>query len=82
MLIFADPLTEVQRYESPPLPPSPSDFSNLLGKYGGSGEYFSTDLVQCDSASWQLLAGVVPIHRVAMDTTLPWPEVLRPPTNT
>ena len=65
-----------------PTPPSASDVSNLLGKYGGSDEYFSTDLVQCDSASWQLLAGVVPIYRVAMDTTLPWPEVLRPPANT
>ena len=45
--------------------PSPS---NLFGKYGGSGEYFSTDLVQCDSASWQLFAMVVPALRVAMDT--------------
>ena len=48
---------------------------------GGSGEYFSTDLVQCDGARWQLLAGVVLAHGVAMDTSLPWPEVLRPPTN-
>ena len=46
--------------------PSPSDVSNLVGKYGGSGEYFSTDIVQCDGASWQLLAGVVP------PTGLPW----------
>ena len=28
-----------------------------------------------------LQAGVVPAHRVAMDTSLPWPEVLRPPAN-
>ena len=36
---------------------------------------------QCDSASWQLPAGVVPAHRVAMDASLPWPEVLRPSAN-
>ena len=36
------------------------------GKYGGSGEYFSTDLVQCDGASWQLRAGWFPL------TGLPW----------
>ena len=64
-----------------PHPSFPFRFSNLLGKYGGSGEYFSTDLVQCDGASWQLLAGVVPAHRVAMDTSLPWSEVLRRPAN-
>ena len=64
-----------------PTPPSPSDASNFCGKYRGSGEYFSTDLVQRDGASWQLLAGVVPAHGVAMDTSLPWPEVLRPPAN-
>ena len=65
-----------------PTPLSPSDVSNLLGKYeGGSGGYFSTDLGQCDDASWQLLAGVVPANGVAMDTALPWPEVLRPPAS-
>ena len=64
-----------------PTLPSVSDVSNLFGKYGGSGEYSSTDLVQCDSASWQLLAGVVPAHGVAMDTSLPWSEVLRPLAN-
>ena len=64
-----------------PTLPSSSDVSNLFGKYGGSGEYFSTDLVQCDSASWQLLAGVIPAHGVAMDTFLHWSEVLRPPAN-
>lgn len=42
---------------------------------GGSGEYFLTDLVQCDGASRQLLGGV------AMDTSLPCPEVLKPPAN-
>ena len=36
---------------------------------------------QCDGASWQLFTGVVPAHGVAMDTSLPWPEVLRPPAN-
>ena len=41
----------------------------------------SHDLLQCDGASWQLLPGVVPAHGVAMDTSLPWPEVLRPPAN-
>ena len=64
-----------------PLIPSPSDVWNLFVKYGGSGEYFSTDLVQCAGASRQLLAGVVPAHGVAMDTSLPWPEVLRPPAH-
>lgn len=46
--------------------PSPSDVSNLCGKYERRGEYFSSDLVQCDGTSWQLLAGVVPL------TGLPW----------
>ena len=36
---------------------------------------------QCDGASWQLPTGVVPVHGVAMDTSLPWPEVLKPPAN-
>ena len=63
------------------LSPHPSDVSNLFGKYGGSGEYFCTDLIQCDDASRQLLARVLPAHRVAMDTSLPWPEVLRSPAN-
>ena len=49
----------------------------MVSMGGGSGEYFSTDLVQCDGASGQLLPGVVPAHGVAMDTSLPWPEVLR-----
>ena len=62
-------------------PPSLSDVSNLSVKYGGSGEYFSTGLAQRDGVRWQLLAGVVPAHGVAMDSSLPWPEVLRPPAN-
>ena len=41
----------------------------------------STDQVQCDGASWQLLAGEVPAHGAVMDTSLPWPEVLRPPSS-
>ena len=60
----------------PSLPPL-QIFQTFLVSMGGSGEYFSTDLVQCDGASGQLLAGVVPAHRVAIDNSLPWPEVLR-----
>ena len=56
-------------------------FLTFLVSMGGSDEYFSTDVVQCDSASWQLFAGVFPAQGVAMDTSLPWPEVLRPPAN-
>ena len=67
------------------LSPQPSlsfrSFKSFFAKYEGPGEYFSTDLVQCDGASWELLAGVVPAHGVAMDTSLPWAEVLRPPAN-
>ena len=59
-----------------PYPSLPVRGFKPFGKYGGSG-----DLVQCDGASWQLLAGVVPAHGVAMDTSLPWPEVLRPPAD-
>ena len=54
-----------------PTLPSPSDVANLVVSMGGSGEYFSTDLVQCDGASRQLLVGVVLAHGVAMDTSLP-----------
>ena len=81
MLIFADQLfAEVHRFESPPLPPLQVFQTFLVTTvWGVTGEYFSTDLVQCDGASWQLLAEVVPAHRVAMDTSLPWPEMLRPP---
>ena len=78
MLIFADQFAEVQRLESLPFPPRQM-FQTFLVCMGGSGEYFSTDLVQCYGASLQLLAGVVPAHGVAMDTSLPWPEVLRRP---
>jgi len=66
----------VQRFESPPLPPL-QIFQTFLLSMEESGEYFSTGLVHCDGASGQLLAGVVPGHGVAMDTSLPWPEVLR-----
>jgi len=31
---------------------------------------FALKLLQCDGASWQLLAGVVPIYRVTMVTSL------------
>ena len=48
-----------------PSPPFPSEVSNLFG------EYFPTALVQCDRASRQLLTGLVPIHGVAMDTSMP-----------
>ena len=45
-----------------------------------SGKYFSTDLrFQSDGARWQLPTGVVPAHGIAMDTSLPWLEVLRAP---
>ena len=77
MLIFADQFAEVQRFESLSFPPRQM-FHTFLVCMGGSGEYFSTDLVQCDGASWQLLAGVVPAQGVAMDTSPPWPEVLMP----
>ena len=36
---------------------------------------------QCDGASWQLPTGVVPAHGIAMDTSLPRPEVLKPHAN-
>ena len=68
------------QFESQPLPLLQM-FQTFLVSKGRSGQYFSTDLVQCDGASKQLLAGVVPAHGVAMDTFLPWPEVLRPPDN-
>jgi len=66
-LIVADQFSRVQQIKSP----FPSEASNLFSVSKGSGEYFSTDMVQCDSASWQLPAGVVPAHRVTMDTCLP-----------
>ena len=37
-------------------------FIPFFSRYEGSGEYFSTDLVQHEGASWQLLARVVPTH--------------------
>ena len=65
MLIFADQFAEVQRFESPPLPPLQM-FQTFLVDMGGQASIFSTDLVQCDGASWQLLAGLFPL------TGLPW----------
>ena len=52
-----------------------------FGKYGGQVSNFPLIWFQCDGASWQLPTEVVPAHGVAMDTSLPWPEVLRPPAN-
>ena len=40
--------------------------------YKGQEGIFSLIWFQCD---WQLPTGVVPAHGVAMDTSLPWPEV-------
>ena len=48
-----------------PSPPFPSEVSNLFG------EYLPTALVQCNRASRQLLTVLVPIHGVAMDTSMP-----------
>ena len=79
MLIFADQFAELQQFESLPFPPRQM-FQTFLVSMVGQVSIFS-NLVQCDRASWQLLAGVVPAHGVAMDTSLPWPEVLRPPAN-
>ena len=50
---------------SQPSPPFPSEVSNLFG------EYLPTALVQCDRASRQLLTVLVPIHGVAMGTSMP-----------
>ena len=78
-LIIADQFARLQQIKSPALP-SLQNFQSF-SKYEGSGEYFSIDLVQFDGASWQLLAWMAPTHLVAMDTSLPLPEVLRPPAN-
>ena len=64
-----------------PSPSFPSEVSNLFSKYGGQASIFPLIWSQCDGASWQLPTGVVPAHGVAMDTSLSWPEVLRPPAN-
>ena len=64
-----------------PTSPSPSDVSNLLGRYGGSGKHF---FHWSGSVWWCQLAAAcraVPAHGVAMDTSLTWPEVLRSPAN-
>ena len=63
-------------------PPLPSEVSHLYGKCGGSEEYFFHLIwFQCDSASQQQPIRVVPAHGVSMDTSLHWPEVLRPLAN-
>ena len=64
-----------------PGPPFPSEVSNLFGKYGGQVSIFPLIWFQCDGASWQLPIGVVPACGVAIDISLPWPEVLRAPAN-
>ena len=64
-----------------PSPSFPSEVSNLFSKYGGQASIFPLIWSQCDGASWQLPSGVVLTHGVAMDTSLSWPEVLRPPAN-
>ena len=55
------------------LQPSPPPFLGLcVGKYGFRWAFY-TEFLQCDSASWWLHAEVVPICRVAMDTSgRPW----------
>ena len=79
-LIVADQFAGVRANQAPS-PPLPSEVSNLFGKYGGQVSIFPLIWFQCDGASWQLPTGVVPVHGVAMDTSLPWPEVLKPPAN-
>ena len=65
-----------------PSPPFPSEVSNHYGKCGGSDEYFFHLIwFQCDGASQQQPIRVVPAHGVSMDTSLHWPEVLRPLAN-
>ena len=55
------------------LQPSPPPLLSLcVGKYGFRWAFY-TEFLQCDSASWWLHAEVVPICRVAMDTSgRPW----------
>jgi len=48
---------------------------------GGQVSIFPLIWFQGNGASWQLPTGMVPTHRVAMVTSLPWPEVLSPPAN-
>ena len=78
--IFADQFAGVRANQAPSLA-FPSEVSNLFGKYGGPVSIFPLIWFQCDGASWQLPTGVVPVRGVAMDTSLPWPEVLKPPAN-
>ena len=65
-LIFADLLLKriLADSGSQPVPPL-----LCIGKYRVRW-VFSTELFQCDGASWRLHAGVVPARRVAMDTSL------------
>ena len=73
-------LSELLQIQAPS-PPFLSEVSNMFGKYWGQVTIFLLIWFPCDSASWQLPTGVVPTHRVTMDTPLPWPEVLRPFAN-
>ena len=79
-LIVADQFASVRANQALS-PPFPSEVLNLFGKYWGQVSIFPLIWFQCDGASWQLPTGVVPAQGVAMDTSLPWPEVLRPPAN-
>ena len=55
-----------------PSPPPPAFLGLCVGKYGFRWTFY-TEFLQCDSASWWLNAEVVPICRVAMDTSgRPW----------
>jgi len=48
----------------------------------GSSEYVPPNSFQCDGVSWWLHAGMVPVHRVAMDTSLPGMNLLTLPIPT
>ena len=77
---FACVLSESLWIEAPSYP-FPSEVSSLFGNCGSQVSIFRLIWFQCDGASWQLATWVVPAHGVAMDTFLPWPEVLRPLAN-
>ena len=66
-LIVADQFARVRANQAPG-PLFPSEVSNLFVQYGVQVGIFSLMWFQSDGASWQLLTGVVPAHRVAMDT--------------
>ena len=59
-----------------PALPSLQKFQTFLANMA-SGEYFPLICFQGDGVSWQLPMGEVPAHKVAMDTSLHWPEVFR-----